>query len=461
MAKPRVVVIGGGAAGMATASRAKRLNPSLDVTVFERSRWVSFAFCGVPYYVGCVVKRLSDLLYYPLEEFTVKRGIDVRLETRVVDVDVGEKKVYYRDAKGREGEVGWDILVLATGARSKAPKIWPELAGARNAFYIEHLHSGVEMREYALSLPRGSHAVIVGAGYVGLEMAENLANIGLKVTIVEALSQVAPRTLDPDLASLVEEELSSNGVRVVKNAPVVGFRVSDGVVKAVDTEAGRIEGDMFIVGVGIEPNTDIASRIGARIGETGAIWVDERMRTSIEDVYAVGDAVETRDILTGRPVWRPFAQVSNKMGYVAGTVIGGRDAVFRGSVGTSTFKVFDMVVARTGWSSSEAEKLGFDPIEVSLRGATRAHYIPGGTRINLKLVADRETGMLLGAQAVGRSETVLWRINVIASLLTMKATVWDLYHSDIGYAPPLAPVWDPLIVAARLLMRELGEAPKR
>ncbi len=457
----RVVVIGGGAAGMAVASRAKRLNPGLDVVVFEKSRWVSFALCGIPYYVGCTVKRLSQLLHYPLSEFTEKRGIDVRLETEVTEIDYSGRRVMYRGRDGREGELEWDVLVLATGARSKAPRIWPEIVDASNAFYIQHLHSAEEIRRYALSLPAGSKAVIVGAGYVGLEMAENLAELGMRVEIVEALGQVAPRTLDGDLAEVLQGELEANGVKVTLNAPVKGFKVRDGRITSVETEKGDVEGDMFIIGVGIEPDTRLARSIGARIGETGAIWVDERLRTSLDGVYAVGDAVESVDIVTGRRVWRPFAQVANKMGYIAGTVIAGRDAVFLGSTGTSTFKTFNMVVARTGLSYNEAVKAGFKPVEAKLVGRTKAAYIPGGERIHLKVVADKETGLLLGAQAVGRSETVLWRVNVVSSLLTAKATVWDLFHSDIGYAPPLAPVWDPLIVAARLLMRSLGEKPRK
>ncbi len=458
----RVIVVGGGAAGMAVASRAKRLNPGLDVKVFERSNWVSFAFCGMPYYVGCQVKRLSQLLHYPLEEFTVKRGIDVRLRHEVVDVDSSGKTVTVVDRDtGREETLEYDVLVLATGARSKAPKIWPELAEAENAFYIEHLHTAEEIRSYTLKLGRKPRAVIVGAGYVGLEMAENLTSLGVRVTVVEALGQVAPRAVDPDLAEAVKAELEANGVEVVTGAPVKGFRIEDGRVKAVETEKGDFEADMFIVGVGIEPNTDLAVKAGARIGETGAVWTDERMRTSVDSVYSVGDSTESVDLVTGKRVWRPFAQVANKMGYVAGTVIGGRDAVFRGSTGTSTFKVFNLTVARTGLSLEEAKKHGFNAVEAKVTGSTKAGYIPGGVKVTLKVVADADTGRLLGAQAVGPSETALWRVNVIASLLTTHGTVWDLFHSDIGYAPPLAPVWDSLIVAARLLMRHTCEAPKK
>lgn len=458
----RLVVIGGGAAGMAAASRAKRLNKSLDVVVFERTGWVSFALCGIPYHVGCIVKRLDDLLYYPPEEFIKKRGIDLRLYTEVTGVDLDSKTVYYRNLKtGEEGKIEFDYLLLATGARSKAPKIWPEINEAENVFYIKHLDSAREIRDYALKLKTGSRAVVVGAGYVGLELADTLSGLGLKVTVVEALDHVAPRTLDPDLAEQVEEELKTNGVEVYTGTPVKEFKISNGKATAIVTDKGEIEGDLFIVGVGIEPNVDLAKEMGLRIGETGAIWTEEHMRTSVDYVYAVGDAVEHKDLVTGRMVWRPFAPIANKQGYVAGSNIAGREAIFPGSVGTSTFKTFNMVVARTGLSKAEAEKLGYNAIEAKLNARTKAHYMPGSAPLTLKVVADADRGKLLGAQAVGMSETVLWRINVIASLLTTGGTVWDLFASDIGYAPPLAPVWDALIVAARLLMRTLGEKPRK
>ncbi len=458
----RLLVVGGGAAGMAAASRAKRLRKDMDVVVAEKTRWVSFALCGLPYYLGCVVKRLDDLLYYPVSEFTEKRRINVLLETEVVDINYKERRALLRDLKtGKEKEIEWDYLVIATGAKSKAYKFFPDAMRLENVFAITHLDVTEKLRNYALKLPEGSHAVIVGSGYVGVEAAENLKKLGFKVTIVEALGQVAPRILDPDLAEILESRLVEEGVKIVKNAPVHEFKARDGRAYAVETEAGTIEGDLFIVGVGIEPNVDLAARIGARIGETGAVWTDERMRTSLEDVYAVGDVAEHTDIVTGRRVWRPFAQIANKMGYVAGSVIGGRDAVFEGSVGTSTFQAFGLTVARTGLSEAEAKEAGFNAFTVKLEGGTKAHYIPGRARITLKVTFDKDSGRILGAQAIGPSETVLWRINVIAALLTKHATAWDLFMTDIGYAPPLAPVWDPLIIAARLAMRTLGEAPKK
>ncbi|MEB3816815.1 MAG: FAD-dependent oxidoreductase, partial [Desulfurococcales archaeon] len=458
----RVVIIGGGAAGMAVASRAKRLRKDYDVVVVERTRWVSFALCGLPYYVGCITKRLNDLLYYPIEEFTVKRGIKVLLETEAVSVDVSSRTITLRDLKsGREEELEWDYLVFATGAKSKAYKLFPEIKEFDNVYTLSHLDVAERLRSYLLGLREGAKVVLIGAGYVGLELAHTLTEAGYKVTIVEALDQVAPRIVDPDLAEVIRQELESHGVKVITSAPVREFKGSKGLAKSVVTDKGEIEGDAFVVGIGIEPNTDLAVKAGVKLGETGAIWTDEHMETNIKGVYAVGDAVEHTDLITGKRVWRPFAQIANKMGYVAGSVIGGREAIFRGSVGTSVFKTFNLVVARTGLSKKEAEKHGFKPIEASLEARTKAHYLPGGVRFKLKVIADEETGRLLGAQSVGPDDSVYWRINVIASLLTTGATVWDLFTSDIGYAPTVAPVWDALIIAARLLMRKLGEAPPK
>ncbi len=458
----RVVIIGGGAAGMAAASRVKRLRKDYDVVVFERTGYVSFALCGVPYLAGCIVKTLDELLYYPPEVFIKKRGIDLRLYTEVTRIDASRKKLVYRNLKtGEEGELDWDYLVIATGARSRAPEIWPEIRGLRNVFYVKHIDTGDEIRRYALGLKHGSKAVIVGAGYVGLEMAENLSSLGMKVTVVEALDQVAPRALDKDYAEILEAHLREKGVEIVKGAPVREFRVRGDIATAIVTDKGEISGDLFVVGVGIRPNTELAESIGARIGETGAVWVDEKLRTTVEDVYAIGDVAEHTDLVSGRRVWRPFAPVANKMGYIVGSILAGREASFPGSVGTSTFKAFDMVAARTGLSAEEAKKLGYNVEVASLEGYTKAHYIPGRKKLYLRVVADADTGRLLGAQSIGETETVLWRINVIAGLLTAGATVWDLFFSDIGYAPPLAPVWDPLIIAARLLMRKLGEAPRK
>jgi Uncharacterized NAD(FAD)-dependent dehydrogenases len=231
----KIVVIGAGAAGMSAASRAKRLKPSNEVIVFDSSRWVSFALCGIPYYIGGEVSELEDLLYYPPEEFT-KRGIDLRLGKAVVEVDPDSKTLTYKDVKtGSVEKITWDKLVLATGARSKAPKIWPEVREAENVFYIVHLDSGKYIKDYAKALGPGKRAIVVGSGYVGLEIADALMKLGLKVTVLEALEQVAPRVLDPELAKALEATLRESGVEVVTSAPVEQFEIVNGKARAAVT----------------------------------------------------------------------------------------------------------------------------------------------------------------------------------------------------------------------------------
>lgn len=452
----RVVVVGGGAAGMSTASRVKRLKPESEVVVIERTRWVSFALCGIPYYIGCSVKHLDDLTAYPIEEFTKRRGIDVRIKNEVVDVDSSGKRVTVRDlSSSREYEIEYDYLVLATGARSRAPEFWPEIQSLENAFYITHLDGAYVIRDYLARLKSGSKVAIVGSGYVGIEMVEAVAEHGHKPILIEAAPILMPRVLDEEYSSLLEAYLAARGVEILKGSPVRGLKTRNGKLAAIEIDSGEIEVDVAIFGVGVRPNTDLAVKAGARLGDTGAIWVDEFMRTSVDGVYAVGDSVETVNIVTGKRTWFPFAQAANKMGFVAGTNIAGGSMRFPGVAGTSALKVFDLVIAKTGLSVSEARKEGFNAVQVSITAGTKAHYMPGRKKIHLKVVADADTGRLLGATSMGESETAFWRVNVVAALLEKKATVEDLLFADLGYAPPLAPVWDPLVVAARQLLRKV------
>ncbi|MCE4617110.1 MAG: FAD-dependent oxidoreductase [Desulfurococcales archaeon] len=456
----RIVVIGGGAAGMAAASRAKRLRKEAEVVVVEKTDWISFALCGMPYYIGCIVKRLEDLLHYPVEEFTKKRGIDVRLRNEALDIDASSRTVRVQDEKGKEYELEWDYLVLALGAKSVASNVFPEIKELENVHYLSHLYDAYKIREKLLRLRRGSTINIVGAGYVGLELAHTVTELGYRVRVLEMADQVLPRSLDKDMADIVSNYLASKGVELVLGEKTIGFTEKDGNV-VVETEGNSYESKLAIVGVGIKPNTDLAIKAGVETGVTGAIKVDERMETSISNVYAVGDAVETINLVTGKPAWMPFAQIANKMGYVAGTNIGGRQAVFPGATGTSTLEVFDLTIARTGLTEAEARNEGYNVITAKVTARTKPHYMSGSRQISLKVIADADTGKLLGAQGVGEDQSVFWRVNVIAALLERQSTVWDLFYSDIGYAPPLAPVWDSLIIAARLLMRKLGEVPKK
>ena len=456
----RVAVIGGGAAGMAAASRAKRLlGERGEVVVYERGGWVSFALCGTPYYIGCRVKRLEQLVHYPLSEFVEKRGIDVRLYTEVVDVEPDARRLRFRRRGGEEGLYEYDYLILATGARAKVPGPWRELLGMENFFVLRSLDDAERIRSY---VARNSvkRVVIVGAGYIGYEVSENLRMLGREVTVLEMMPQVLPAMLDEDMAGEAARPLEENGVDLRLGAGVARFEAEGGRVRrAVLTDGSAVEADAFIIGIGVAPETGLAKSMGLQIGETGAVWVDDHMRTSRSEVYAVGDVAETVDLVTGKRVWIPLAPAANKMGFVAGTNVAGGEAVFPGVVRTSVTEAFGTVVAATGLNVRNAEREGYKPVAARLEARTKAAYMGGGNRIVLKVVADAETGRLLGAQAVG-DETAFWRINVVAALLMKKATVWDLFAADLGYMPDVAPVWDPLIIAARLLMRKLGTRPR-
>ena len=456
----RVAVVGGGAAGMAAASRAKRLlGDRGEVVVFERGGWVSFALCGTPYYIGCTVKRLEDLVHYPLSEFVEKRGIDVRLYTEVTEVEPDARRLRYRRGSGEEGVYEYDYLVLATGAVPKVPGPWRGLLGYENFFTLRSLEDADRIRAYVVR-NNVKRVVIVGAGYIGFELSEALRMLGREVTVLEMMPRVLPAVLDDDVAEVAARPLLENGVDLRLGTAVREFEAEGGRVRrAVLSNGDAVEADAFIVAIGVAPNRGLAERAGLRIGETGAVWTDERMRTSRPEIYAVGDVAETTDLVTGKRVWIPLAPAANKMGFVAGTNIAGGEAVFPGVVRTSVTEAFGTVVAATGLSEAQAEREGFHPVAARLEARTKAAYMPGAGRIVLKVVADGETGRLLGAQAVG-DETAFWRINVVAALLMKKATVWDLFAADLGYMPKVAPVWDPLVIAARLLMRKLGTRPR-
>ncbi len=439
---------------MSAASRVKRLlGQKVEVIVYEKGRWISFALCGTPYYIGCYVKNLFDLIHYPIEEFTRRRGIKVELNTEVVSVDV-EKKVVEWKRGNEKGETKYDYLVIATGAKPVVPLNW---IGYENVFVLHSLDDAERIRNY-MTTRAVRRVAIVGGGYIGFELSEALRSLGKEVILIEALDRILPRMLDKDMAEHIYGMLESNNVNVKIGKKVKGIEgVGEKAQYVVLEDDSHIEVDAVIVAIGIKPNTELAERAGLKIGQTGALWVNEYMQTNVEHVYAAGDVVETRDLITGDRIWAPLAPAANKMGYVAGTNIAGQKARFPGIVRTSVTMAFGNIVAATGLTEEEAMQRGIDTIAVKIESNTKAAYAPIKGRITLKVIADAKTGKLLGAQAIGTDESAFWRINVIAALLYKQGTVWDLFYGDWGYMPLVAPVWDPLVIAARLLMRKLGE----
>lgn len=435
-----VVIIGGGAAGMSAASRVKRLKPEWDVKVFEATEWVSHAPCGVPYVVEGISPK-EKLMHYPPEVFIKKRGIDLHMRAEVLEVEQGSVRV--REPDG-EHTYEWDYLVFANGASPQVPAI--EGCGLEGVFTADLPPDAVAIREY-LEKHDVRNVAVIGTGYIALEMAEAFVAQGKKVTLIGRSERILRKTFDKEITDIVEEKLKAH-LNLRLQELTMRFE-GDGKVERVITDAGEYPADMVIVATGIKPNTELARELGVRIGETGAIWTNEKMETSVENVYAAGDVAETKHLITGRRVWIPLAPAGNKMGYVAGSNIAGKEVHFPGVLGTSVTKFFDVEIGKTGLTEAEAIREGYDVRTAFIKAGTRPHYYPGAKPIWLKGVVDNETNRLLGVQAVGAE--ILPRIDTAAAMLTAGFTTKDVFFTDLAYAPPFAPVWDPLIVLARVL----------
>ncbi|MDI3297993.1 MAG: FAD-dependent oxidoreductase [Bacillota bacterium] len=450
----RYIVAGGVAAGMSAASRIRRLDPEAEILAFERSGYVSYGACGLPYFVGGLVERPEQLVHYTPDYFRSERRIEVAVRTEVERIDRERHEVTVRElASGERRTLRYDRLILATGARPSAPPVdGLELEGI---YVLRLVEDGIRLRQ-ALEERKG-RAVVLGGGYVGLEAAEAMRRRGWEVTLVEALPQPMA-SLDPELAEAIVRELERNGVEVRLGEPVQGLEGDRsagggrGRVRRVVTRAGRIEADLVLVATGIRPNSELAVAAGIETGVRGAIRVDAEMRTSDPDVWAAGDCAETYHVVTGRPDWIPLGTTANKQGRIAGENAAGGHARFPGVAGTAVVKVFDLGVARTGLSLAEARAAGFDAEAVEVHQRSRAGYYPGGGRMIVRLVVERSSCRLLGGQLAGPPDAVK-RIDTLAAALYARFTAEDLYSLDLAYAPPFAPVWDPLLMAARQALR--------
>ncbi len=448
----RLVVIGGVAAGMSAASRARRLRPDIEISVFEKSGFVSYGSCGLPYFISGLIKSPNDLVVYDAKFFKEKRNIDVFIHHEVLKIFPGKRTILVRNLEnGKEFEVGYDKLVIATGARA----VKPEIKGVelRGIFTVRFLEDGIKIKEFiGENSPR--KALIVGAGYIGMEMVESLVSLGIDVTIVEQMPNILG-TMDDEINEIVEQELQRNGVRLLKAVSVSEFVGENGYVKKSILSNGQmIDSELVVVGAGIKPNSEIAREAGIEIGKTGAIAVNQRMETNIPGIYSAGDCAEAYHLVLNRPVYFPLGTTANKQGKVAGENAAGGNAVFKGIVGTAVFKVFELEVARTGISEKQAKSEGFDYVATLIEHGSRAHYYPGGGKIRIKLIADRKTGRLLGAEMVGR-DGVAKRIDVFATAIHAKLSVDEIAHLDLSYAPPFAPVWDPILIAVNDLEKKI------
>lgn len=452
----RLVVIGGDAAGMSCAAQARRRRPpeDLEIVAFEQGRFTSYSACGIPYWIGEVVDDRDELIARSPAEHR-RRGIDVRLRHEVLAIDLERGAVEVRDLD--RGDVAWegyDRLMIATGAEPKEPPL-PGVHGG-GIHGVQTLEDGEALLRDLRSHP-APRVVVIGGGYIGLEMAEAAVMRGLEVTLVEK-RHCPMDTLDPDMGDLVADAMRDVGIEVRLGETVEAFDLDEtGRVRAVVTDEGVLPAELVVLGLGARPRIDIASEAGIEIGPAGGIRVDRRQRTGHEGVWAAGDCTEKFHRVTRRPAAIALGTHANKQGRVAGINIGGGYATFPGIVGTSATKVCAVEVARTGLDEGQARDAGFRFVTAKVRSTTRAGYYPGASPLTVKVIAERRSGRLLGAQIVGR-EGAGKRIDTFATALWTEMTVDELLNVDLSYAPPVAPLWDPVLIGARKAWQAVQEA---
>jgi CoA-dependent NAD(P)H sulfur oxidoreductase len=399
----------------------------------------------MPYYIGDVIKQEKQLIARTPEQFR-ETGVDVRIDTRVDQIDPKAGEVRLSDGAA----IPYDLLVLGTGTTALMPGIPGE--DREGVFTLKKLADALRIKAWIRKVPCRK-AIIVGAGFIGMEMSEALGNLGIETSVYHRLKLPVNRW-DPELAKIVLEELERRQVRFVTDVEIRAVEEGKSHRLRMITNLGEEEADLILMAVGIRPDTDLARRMGLPLGKTGAVQVNFSQRTGREEVYAVGDCAESFHRVSGRWVNVPLGDIANKQGRVAGANIGGGNAVFPGIVGSQSFKVFDLEVAATGLEEREAAEAGFHPVSALIWGNAVARPMPDNSRLGLKLVADRATGKLLGAQAVGHKGAVS-RINILAGALWAGMTLDDVGWLDLAYAPPFSGSWDPIHIAAQALRRKI------
>ena len=470
------VVVGADAAGLSAASKFRREAPDREVVVFEKGRWISYAYCGMPYFIAGYVDRMSDLLSLSPREVD-ERGIDLRRESEVVAVDPDAKRVTVEGPDGDRSEQAYGDLLVATGARATTGPF--DVRGLDGAFTLHNMDAAAAIDAYVAepdaydpdradvsavdrervernaAMPAPETVAVVGGGYVGVEVAEALTERGLDVHVFHRSGHLLS-PFGETVGNRVEAALEAEGVTVHTDAPVEAL-VGDDRIEAVevgsggDGDAETVPVDMAVVGVGIRPNTDLLEGTGVDLGPGDAIRVDDRGRTSLPDVYAAGDCATARHAVTGEPDWLPLGLTANRAGRAIGTTVAGDPTPVGDIAGTAAVKAFDTEAARVGILDREAaEAAGFDPVAETVTAGSRSGYYPGAAETDVTLVADRDTGRLLGGSVVGTDRAAV-RIDTLATAIEADMTVPEVERLDLAYAPPFSPVWDPVLVAAKVL----------
>jgi NADPH-dependent 2,4-dienoyl-CoA reductase/sulfur reductase-like enzyme len=445
-------VIGGVAAGMSAASRARRRSADLEIIVLEKGQHVSYGACGLPYYLSGEIKDPNDLVVYTPEFFREKRDIDVRLGHEATQIEPGRKLVHALRPGSQPVAISYDKLLIATGAAPRTNIPGTELPGV---FTCSDLASAIRMREF-LEQKKPKSAVVAGSGYIGLEVADALSRRGIEVTVLSN-SEHLLEGFAPEIQAKAESVLGAHGVRAKMKCPVTQITAS-GNSDALHIHHGSSSEtvDIAVLATGLVPRTSLAESAGIIIGPTGAIAVDDRMQTNLNSIYAGGDCAETQHLVSGKPVYFPLGTTANKMGRVAGENAAGGRAHFEGIVGTLATKFFGLEVARTGLSAGEARAAGLDPHTVTIHSNSGAKYL-GGHALTATLLCDRQSRRFIGFQLAGEDGAAK-RVDAAAVALHAKMRVADMLHLDLSYAPPFAPVWEALLIAASESLKDSGRA---
>jgi len=452
MSNNALVIIGGDAAGMSAASKVRRDHPDKEIIVFEKSYYTSYSACGIPYFISGTVGSSEELVRRSPEEFRTKYNIDVRTMHRVLEVDTDNKRIKVLN-KEQDSEFWQEYgqLLIATGGKPYCPK---HISGydAENVFGVSTLKSGIKIEQY-IREHKPKTAVIIGGGYIGLEMAEAMLIRGLGVSLINRQEQVMP-TLDPDMGAVISDAIRDLGVTLYLNEELKGFKIEGNKATGVITNNRTIPADIVVLGMGSAPNTEFLKGSKIELGVKDAIKVNAQMQTNVPNVWAAGDCTETLNLVSKQHFYVALGTVANKTGLVAGTNISGQNSIFPGAVGTAVCKICKYEVARTGLQEKELNALNIEYVTSTIKSKTRADYYPGAKDICVKLLAEKNSGRLLGGQIIGE-EGAAKRIDVLATAVTHNLTLQNIIDLDLSYAPPFSPVWDPVQTAARSLIKKI------
>ena len=445
-----VLVIGGVAAGTKTAAKLKRENRDFNVTLITKGENISYAGCGLPYYVGGVIEDKSDLIVNTPKSFSDLTQVEVKTSVEALEIDRDKKIVKAFDIQNKKEIIfNYDKLVIATGADPIKPPI--EGIDLEGVFYMRTPDDAIAVRE-VVETNNVKRAVVVGGGFIGLEVAENLHEMGVKTTLVEAMDHIMPG-FDDEVSSYVENELIENGIMVLTGERLTSIE-GDEKVSKVRTDKRAMKADMIVMSVGIRANSNIAETCGLELESNKTIKVNEYMQTNDEDIYAVGDCVTVKNILSGKPVWSPMGSSANKEGRCLAKTLAGKKTEFNGVLGTGIVKLLNLNAARTGLTEKEALNLGYNVESVLVPIDDKAHYYPGSKMIIIKLISDKDNKKVLGAQVFGEGN-VDKHIDVISTAITFNATINDLQNLDLAYAPPFSTAIHPVGHAANVLLNKI------